>query len=140
MPLFIARTHTLSSPNSNLHQIRKISIDFLVNFNKQQTAHYDLEMSFPLFPELIDHIFEYLYDRDLYTCLFVSHQFNEHATRLLYRYVRFVAGFTAYYSNELHKRQVFTCLAESDDDVGIQKAGIIVAKHISKTCCCSAHP
>src|SRR5579863_853605 len=71
-------------------------------------------MSSLLFPELIDHIFEYLDDRDLYTCLFISHQFNEHATRLLYRNLRFDAGFTAYYSNESHRLQVVTHFGEAD--------------------------
>ena len=93
-----------------------------------------------LFPELIDHIFEYLDDHGLYNCLFVSHQFNEHATPLLYRYIRFAAGFTAYYSNESHKQQVFTYLDESDDRIGIQKAGVIVGKRIQETCRRSTHP
>ena len=67
-----------------------------------------------LFPELIDHIFEYLNDHDLYTFLFVSFQFNEHATRFLYRHIDFVAGFTAYYSNESHKRQVSLVVGQPD--------------------------
>ena len=97
-------------------------------------------MSFLLLPELIDHIFEYLNDRDLYTCLFVSHQFNDHATRLLYRYILFNAGFTAYDSNEHHKIQVVPCLREADNRVGIQKAGISLGKHIPETGHCAAHP
>jgi hypothetical protein len=93
-----------------------------------------------LFPELIDLVFDFLDKRDLYTCLFISHQFNEHATRLLYRYVSLQAGFfAADYSNELHRQQVSTFLAELDDGVGIQEAGIIVGKHISETCRYSTH-
>ena len=63
-------------------------------------------MSRILIPELIDDIFQYLDDRDLHRCLFVSRQFNEPATRLLFRDLRFDAGFTDYYSNEKHMLQV----------------------------------
>ena len=109
-------------------------------FEKPHTTSNGFRMSYLLFPELIDHIFEYLDDRDLYTSLFVSHQFNEHATRLLYRHIRFDAGFTADYSNERHKIQVVTCLGESENRVGIQKAGISLGKLIPETCHCSTHP
>lgn len=67
-------------------------------------------MSYLLLPELIYPIFEYLDDHDLHTCLFVSHQSNERATRLLLRYVSFAAGFLLN-SNEHHKHQVVTCLS-----------------------------
>ena len=70
-------------------------------------------MSYILLPELVNHIFQYLDDRDLYKCLFVSHQFNEHASRLLYSDLRFDAGFTDYYSNEEHKLQVDTRFADA---------------------------
>lgn len=73
-----------------------------------------IRMSYILFPELVDHIFEYLNDRSLYACLFVSQQFNEHAARLLYRHLRFDGGFTDYYSNESHKLQVVTRYGETD--------------------------
>jgi hypothetical protein len=63
-------------------------------------------MSRILIPELIDIIFQYLDNRDLYQCLFVSRQFNEPATRLIFRHLRFDAGFTDYYSNEQHMLQV----------------------------------
>jgi len=56
-------------------------------------------MSRILIPELIDNILQYLDDRDLYQCLFVCRQFNEPATRLLFRDLQFDAGFTDYYSN-----------------------------------------
>jgi hypothetical protein len=63
-------------------------------------------MSSILIPELIDYIFQYLDDRDLYQCLFVSRQLNEPATRLLFRDLRFDADFTDFYSNEKHMLQV----------------------------------
>jgi len=70
-------------------------------------------MTHLLIPELIDNIFEYLNDRDLYTCLFVNPQFHSHAIRVIYRDISFNAGFTAYYSNEEHKLQVVTYLEEN---------------------------
>jgi hypothetical protein len=99
-------------------------------------------MAHLLLSELIDDIFEYLNNRDLYTCLFVSHQFNAHAARVLYRDITFNAGFTAYYSNEQDKIQVHTYLSRRNPDnrVGIQKTGISMGKHIPETFHCSTHP
>ena len=63
-------------------------------------------MSRILIPELIDDIFQYLDNRDLYQCLFVSRQFNEPATRLIFRDLRFDGGFADNYSNEKRMLQV----------------------------------
>jgi len=66
-----------------------------------------------LFPELVDHIFQYLDDQDFYACLFVSRQFNENAIRLLYSDLRFDADFTDYASNEEQKFQVAARLGDA---------------------------
>ena len=49
-----------------------------------------------LSPELIDEIFAYLNDSDIYTCLRVSHQFHRHAIPFLYRNIELSAYTTLY--------------------------------------------
>ena len=45
-------------------------------------------------PEILDEIVQYLERADLYTLLFVNHQFHAHAIHLLYRNVHFYPKFT----------------------------------------------
>lgn len=51
-----------------------------------------LMMANILISELIDEIFKYLDTCDIYICLFVSHQFHEHAIRFIYRTISLEAG------------------------------------------------